>query len=143
MTIQRTLSIIKPDAVRKNHIGAIIARFEAAGLHVIAAKMEKLTPEQAREFYKVHADKPFFGTLVEFICSGPVFIQVLEGVHAVQLNRDLMGATDPQHAAPRTIRADFAESIDQNAVHGSDSLVTASWEINFFFKEDQCFSREI
>jgi nucleoside-diphosphate kinase len=142
MTLQRTLSIIKPDAVRKNHIGAITARFEAAGLHIIAARMEKLSPPQAQAFYKVHQDKPFFAKLVEFISSGPILIQVLEGPNAVQLTRDLMGATDPKQAAPHTIRADFAESIDQNAVHGSDSITTAEEEIDFFFKEGQYFSRD-
>jgi nucleoside-diphosphate kinase len=142
MTIQRTLSIIKPDAVRKNNIGAITLRFEQAGLQVIAAKMEKLTLKQAKEFYKIHQGKPFFNKLIEFICSGPVMIQVLEGPDAIQLNRKLMGATDPKQAAPHTIRADFAESIDQNAVHGSDSVATAIQEIDFFFKKGQCFSRE-
>ncbi|MES2998674.1 MAG: nucleoside-diphosphate kinase [Pseudomonadota bacterium] len=142
MTIQRTLSIIKPDAVRKNNIGAITQRFEEAGLRVVAAKMQKLTTEQAKEFYGVHSDKSFFYKLVEFICSGPVMIQVLEGPDAIQLNRQLMGATDPKQAAPGTIRAEFAESIDQNAVHGSDSLETAQQEIGFFFTQDQCFSRE-
>ncbi len=142
MTTQRTLSIIKPDAVRKNHIGAISQRFEGAGLQIIAAKMEKLTPEQAKKFYGIHRDRPFFNDLVEFICSGPVMIQVLEGPEAIQKNRELMGATDPKQALPGTIRADFAESIDKNAVHGSDSAETAKQEIAFFFEEKQCFSRE-
>ncbi|MES2142366.1 MAG: nucleoside-diphosphate kinase [Pseudomonadota bacterium] len=142
MTNQRTLSIIKPDAVRKNHIGAIIQRFEEAGLQIIAAKMEKLTQTQAGEFYAIHKDRPFFKDLVNFICSGPVMIQVLEGSDAIQKNRELMGATDPKHAAADTIRADFAESIDKNAVHGSDSTETAKQEIAFFFTEEQCFSRD-
>jgi nucleoside-diphosphate kinase len=142
MTTQRTLSIIKPDAVAKNHIGAITQRFEDAGLRIIAAKMEKLTQEQAEAFYGIHKERPFFKDLVKFICSGPVMIQVLEGPDAIQLNRQLMGATDPKQAASGTIRADFAESIDQNAVHGSDSVETAQQEIHFFFKEEQCFSRE-
>lgn len=142
MTIQRTLSIIKPDAVKANKIGAIIMRFEEAGLRVIAAKMEKLTLKQAQDFYAVHKDRPFFNDLVAFICSGPVMIQVLEGPDAILLNRSLMGATDPKQAAAGTIRADFAESIDKNAVHGSDSSETAKQEIAFFFTEAQCFSRE-
>ena len=142
MTNQRTLSIIKPDAVRKNHIGAIIQRFEDAGLQIIAAKMEKLTQTQAGEFYAIHKDRPFFKDLVNFICSGPVMLQVLEGPDAIQKNRELMGATDPKHAAAGTIRADFAESIDKNAVHGSDSNETAKQEIAFFFTEEQCFSRD-
>ncbi|WP_218814363.1 nucleoside-diphosphate kinase [Rickettsiella endosymbiont of Dermanyssus gallinae] len=142
MRIQRTLSIIKPDAVKANKIGAIIMRFEEAGLRVIAAKMEKLTLKQAQDFYAVHKDRPFFNDLVAFICSGPVMIQVLEGPDAILLNRSLMGATDPKQAAAGTIRADFAESIDKNAVHGSDSSETAKQEIAFFFTEAQCFSRE-
>lgn len=142
MAIQRTLSIIKPDAVRKNHIGAIIQRFEGAGLRIIAAKMQQLTKAQAEEFYAVHKERTFFKELVEFICSGPVMVQVLEGPNAIQKNRELMGATDPNQAAPGTIRADFAESIDKNAVHGSDSVETAKQEIAFFFTEEQCFSRE-
>jgi nucleoside-diphosphate kinase len=142
MTTQRTLSIIKPDAVKKNKIGAITLRFEEAGLRIIAAKMEKLTAEQAQGFYAVHKNKPFFNDLVTFICSGPVMIQILEGPDAIRLNRALMGATDPKQAAVGTIRADFAESIDQNAVHGSDSTETAKQEIAFFFTDAQCFSRE-
>jgi len=141
MTVQRTLSIIKPDAVKNDKIGAITMRFEAAGLRVIAAKMEKLTLKQAQDFYAVHKDRPFFNDLVAFICSGPVMIQVLEGPNAILLNRSLMGATDPKQAAAGTIRADFAESIDKNAVHGSDSIETAKQEIAFFFTEAQCFSR--
>ena len=142
MTIQRTLSIIKPDAVKNDKIGAITMRFEAAGLRVIAARMEKLTLKQAQDFYAVHKDRPFFNDLVAFICSGPVMIQVLEGPDAILLNRSLMGATDPKQAEAGTIRADFAASIDQNAVHGSDSIETAKQEIAFFFTEAQCFSRE-
>ncbi len=142
MTIQKTLSIIKPDAVRKNNIGAITQRFEAAGLKVIAARMEKLTRVQAEKFYQVHKERPFFNQLVDFICSGPIMIQVLEGPDAILKNRQLMGATDPMQAEAGTIRADFAESISQNAVHGSDSLETARHEIAFFFTQDQCFSEE-
>ena len=142
MTIQRTLSIIKPDAVEKKLIGAITHRFEKAGLRVIAARMETLTQGEAGDFYRVHQNRPFFNDLVKFICSGPVMIQVLEGADAIQLNRRLMGATNPKEAEPGSIRADFAESIDKNAVHGSDSIETAKEEINFFFKKNQCFSRE-
>ena len=142
MTIQKTLSIIKPDAVRKNNIGAITQRFEAAELKVIAARMEKLTRVQAEKFYQVHKERPFFNQLVDFICSGPIMIQVLEGPDAILKNRQLMGATDPMQAEAGTIRADFAESISQNAVHGSDSVETARHEIAFFFTQDQCFSEE-
>lgn len=141
MTIQKTLSIIKPDAVRKNIIGVITQRFEKAGLKVIAARMEKLTPAQAEKFYEVHKNRPFFTELVDFICSGPVMIQVLEGPNAILKNREIMGATDPKQAAQGTIRADFAESISQNAVHGSDSIDTAQREIAFFFIQNQCFSQ--
>lgn len=143
MAIQKTLSIIKPDAVRKNNIGAITRRFEEAGLKVIAARMEKLTCEQAKIFYQVHKERPFFNQLVDFICSGPIMIQVLEGPNAILKNRQIMGATDPMQAEAGTIRADFAESISQNAVHGSDSLETARQEIAFFFTHDQCFSEEL
>lgn len=139
MTIQKTLSIIKPDAVRKNCIGEITKRFENSGLKVIAARMERLKKDQAEKFYEIHKDKSFFNELVEFMCSGPVMIQVLEGVNAILKNRELMGATDPQQALPGTIRADFAESVSQNAVHGSDSIETAKQEIAFFFTPDQCF----
>ena len=142
MAIQRTLSIIKPDAVGKNYIGAITQRFERAGLRVVAARMERLTQEEAEKFYGVHQERPFFKDLVKFICSGPVMVQVLEGPDAILLNRRLMGATDPKQAEAGTIRADFAESIDKNAVHGSDSIETAKEEIAFFFKEEQCFGRE-
>ena len=133
VAVQRTLSIIKPDAVAKNAIGQILARFEAAGLTVVAARMTKLSREQAEGFYAVHRERPFFRDLVAFMTSGPVMIQVLEGENAIQRNRDLMGATDPRKAAPGTIRADFADSIDANAVHGSDAPATAAIEIAYFF----------
>lgn len=138
---EQTLSIIKPDAVAKNHIGAILARFEKAGLKIVAARMEHLSREQAEGFYAVHKERPFFKDLVEFMISGPVLISVLEGKNAVLANRDIMGATDPKKADPGTIRADFADSIDANAVHGSDSLENARTEINYFFKKNQIFSR--
>ena len=133
MALERTLSIIKPDAVAKNVIGAIYQRFEQAGLRVIAARMRQLSRAEAEGFYAVHRERPFFKALVEFMISGPVMIQVLEGESAVQKHRDLMGATDPKKAAPGTIRADFADSIDANAVHGSDAAATASVEIAYFF----------
>ena len=133
MALQRTLSIIKPDAVAKNVIGAIYQRFEQAGLRVVAARMRHLSRAEAEGFYAVHRERPFFKALVEFMISGPVMIQVLEGEHAVQKHRDLMGATDPKKAAPGTIRADFADSIDANAVHGSDAAETAVVEIAYFF----------
>lgn len=133
MPIERTLSIIKPDAVAKNVIGQIYTRFEDAGLRIVAARMEHLSREQAEGFYAVHRDRPFFPALVEFMTSGPVMIQALEGENAISLNRELMGATNPQEAAPGTIRADFAESIDANAVHGSDGPETARAEIAYFF----------
>ncbi len=139
--MQQTLSIIKPDAVNKNVIGAINARFEKAGLNIVAARMLKLSQQQAEEFYGVHKQRPFFQGLVEFISSGPVLVQVLEGENAISLNRELMGATNPKDAAPGTIRADFADSIDENAVHGSDAPETAAWEINFFFKPEEIHSR--
>lgn len=141
MAVERTLSIIKPDAVAKNVIGKISARFEEAGLRIVAARMTRLTQTEAEGFYAVHKDRPFFRELVEYMTSGPVMIQVLEGDDAVQKNRDLMGATDPRKAAKGTIRADFAQSIDANAVHGSDSLQTAATEINFFFPKQQIHSR--
>lgn len=140
MAIERTLSIIKPDAVGKNVIGQILARFEQAGLKIVNAKMMHLTREQAEKFYEVHQSRPFFNDLVEFMISGPVMVQVLEGDNAIALNRDLMGATNPQEAAPGTIRADFADSIDANAVHGSDGPETAVQEVAFFFG-DQLFLR--
>lgn len=133
MSVERTLSIIKPDAVAKNVIGQIYTRFENAGLRIVAAKMAHLSREQAEGFYAVHRERPFFPALVEFMTSGPVMIQVLEGEDAINLNRELMGATNPQEAAPGTIRADFAESIDANAVHGSDGPETAVTEIAYFF----------
>lgn len=137
MTIERTLSIIKPDAVAKNVIGEIYSRFEKAGLSVVAARMVHLSKQQAEGFYAEHKERPFFGDLVSFMTSGPVMIQVLEGDDAVIKNRDLMGATNPKDAAAGTIRADFAQSIDENAVHGSDSTTSAAREIAYFFTEDQ------
>lgn len=133
MAIERTLSIIKPDAVAKNVVGQIVSRFENAGLKVIAARMAHLSRAEAEGFYAVHKERPFFNDLVSFMISGPVFIQALEGENAIQKNRDLMGATDPKKAEPGTIRADFAESIDANAVHGSDAPETAAVEIAYFF----------
>ncbi|MGD9945625.1 MAG: nucleoside-diphosphate kinase [Burkholderiaceae bacterium] len=141
MAVERTLSIIKPDAVAKNVIGQIYTRFEGAGLKVIAARMMHLSREQAGAFYAVHKERPFFKDLVDFMVSGPVMIQVLEGDDAIQKNRDLMGATDPKKAAPGTIRADFADSIDANAVHGSDGAETARTEIGFFFPALDVHSR--
>jgi nucleoside-diphosphate kinase len=133
MAVERTLSIIKPDAVANNVIGEIYSRFEGAGLKVIAARMKQLSRADAEGFYAVHRERPFFKDLVDFMTSGPVMIQVLEGESAVQKNRDLMGATDPKKAAKGTIRADFAQSIDANAVHGSDSAQNAAVEITYFF----------
>lgn len=133
MAIERTLSIIKPDAVAKNVIGKIYQRFEDAGLKVIAAKMKHLSRKEAEGFYAVHRERPFFNDLVEFMISGPVMIQALEGESAIAKNRELMGATDPKKAAPGTIRADFAQSVDANAVHGSDAPETAAVEIAYFF----------
>lgn len=133
MTVEYTLSIIKPDAVKKNVIGQIISRFEKAGLEIVAAKMKHLTQREAEGFYAVHKERPFFKDLVSFMISGPVMIQVLKGQNAVLKNRELMGATNPKEAAPGTIRADFADSIDANAVHGSDAVDTAKQEIAFFF----------
>ena len=141
MTIERTLSIIKPDAVAKNVIGQIYARFEAAGLKIVAARMVRLSRAEAEAFYAVHKGRPFFNDLVSFMVSGPVMIQALEGENAVLRNRDLMGATDPKKAAPGTIRADFADSIDANAVHGSDAPETAHQEVAFFFSGMSVFSR--
>jgi len=141
MTIERTLSIIKPDAVAKNVIGQIYARFEAAGMKVVAARMARLSRADAEAFYAVHKERPFFNDLVTFMISGPVMIQALEGDNAVLKNRDLMGATDPKKAAPGTIRADFADSIDANAVHGSDALETAAIELAFFFPAMNVYSR--
>ena len=133
MSVERTLSIIKPDAVAKNVVGQIVARFEGAGLKVIAARMLQLSRADAERFYAVHSARPFFKDLVDFMISGPVFVQALEGESAIQKNRDLMGATDPKKADKGTIRADFAESIDANAVHGSDSAENAAIEIAYFF----------
>jgi len=141
MAIERTLSIIKPDAVAKNVIGQIYARFEAAGLKVVAAKMVHLSQGEAEAFYGVHKARPFFKDLVAFMVSGPVMIQALEGEDAILKNRDLMGATDPKKAAPGTIRADFADSIDANAVHGSDAPETAANEIAFFFPGMNVYAR--
>jgi nucleoside-diphosphate kinase len=141
MATERTLSIIKPGAVRDNHIGGIVAKFEAAGLRVVASKMIRMSEAQAGEFYGVHRDQPFFGELVEFMTYGPVVVQVLEGENAIQANRDVMGATNPANAAPGTIRAEFATSITENAVHGSDGPDTARSEISFFFKDSEIFSR--
>lgn len=135
MTTEYTLSIIKPDAVAKNVVGKIIARFEEAGLKVAAAKTMQLTQAQAEAFYAVHKERGFFKDLVKFMISGPVFVQVLKGPNAIKKNRDIMGATNPKDAAPGTIRADFADSIDANAVHGSDSPETAKQEIAFFFAQ--------
>lgn len=137
MALERTLSIVKPDAVAKHVIGEILTRFEKAGLKIVAGRMAHLSREQAEGFYSVHKERPFFNDLVEFMISGPVFISVLEGESAIQKNRDLMGATNPQEAAPGTIRADFADSIDANAVHGSDGPETAAQEITFFFKAEE------
>jgi len=138
MAIERTFSIIKPDAVAKNLIGAILSRFENNGLRVIAMKMLHLTREQAQGFYAVHRERPFYQDLVEFMTSGPVVVQVLEGEDAIRKNRELMGATNPAEAAPGTIRADFAKTVDENAVHGSDGPETAAQEIEFFFSDGLC-----
>ena len=141
MALERTLSIIKPDAVKKNVIGQILARFEEAGLRVIAARMMFLSRAQAEGFYAVHRGRPFFADLVQFMTSGPVLVQVLEGDNAIAKNRELMGATDPNKAEKGTIRADFAESIDANAVHGSDAPDTAKTEIAYFFPACEVFPR--
>jgi nucleoside-diphosphate kinase len=141
MALERTLSIIKPDAVQKNVIGQILARFEAAGLRVVAARMMHLSRAEAEGFYAVHRQRPFFRDLVDFMISGPVLVQVLEGDNAIARNRELMGATDPRKADRGTIRADFAESIDANAVHGSDSPDTARTEVAYFFPACEVFSR--
>jgi nucleoside-diphosphate kinase len=141
MAVERTLSIIKPDAVKKNVIGQIVARFESGGLRVIAARMMHLSRAEAEGFYAVHRERPFFRDLVEFMTSGPVLVQVLEGENAIARNRELMGATDPKKAAKGTIRADFADSIDANAVHGSDAPDTARVEVAYFFPACEVFSR--
>lgn len=141
MAVERTLSIVKPDAVAKNVIGQIYSRFESAGLKIVAARLSQLSRAEAEGFYAVHKDRPFFKGLVDFMVSGPVAIQVLEGENAVLKNRELMGATDPQKAEKGTIRADFAASIDANAVHGSDSPENAAIEIAYFFASSQIYSR--
>ena len=141
MSLERTISIIKPDAVAKNVIGEIYTHFEKAGLCVVAAKMMHLTREQAEGFYAVHSSRPFFKDLVEFMISGPVMVQILEGENAIAVNREVMGATNPADAAPGTIRAKFASSIDENAVHGSDALETANVEINYFFTAEELCER--
>jgi nucleoside-diphosphate kinase len=141
MALERTISIIKPDAVAKNVIGQIYTRFEQAGLKVVAARMKQLSRQEAEGFYAVHRERPFFNALVDFMISGPVMIQVLEGENAVLKNRELMGATNPKDAAPGTIRADFADSIDANAVHGSDSQENAAIEIAYFFPQTDVYAR--
>ena len=141
MALERTLSILKPDVVAANEIGEILSRFESEGLKIVAAKMVHLSKEQAEGFYAVHKARPFFNALVEFMISGPVFVQVLERENAVLKNREIMGATNPKDAKPGTIRADFAKSIDENAVHGSDSKENAAIEIDFFFKNEDICSR--
>ena len=141
MAVERTFSIIKPDAVANNVVGAIYSRFEQAGLRIIAAKMAHLTRAQAEGFYAVHKERPFFKDLVNFMISGPLIMQVFEGENAIVRNREIMGATDPKQAAPGTIRADFASSIDENAVHGSDSPETAKSEIEYFFKANEICPR--
>ena len=141
MAVERTISIIKPDAVAKNVIGEIYARFEKGGLKIIAAKMMHLSKEQAGAFYAVHKERPFYNDLVAFMTSGPVMVQVLEGENAIAKNREIMGATNPKDAAPGTIRADFATTVDENAVHGSDGPDTAKAEIAFFFKDNEICPR--
>jgi nucleoside-diphosphate kinase len=141
MTTERTLSIIKPDAVGKNVIGKIISRFEENNLYLVAGKLVQLSDEMASGFYAEHEGKPFFNDLKKFMTSGPVFVQVLEGENAVQKNRDLMGSTNPKEAAPGTIRADFANSIDANAVHGSDSVESAKREIEYFFNTEEILNK--
>ena len=142
MVVERTLSIIKPDAVAKNLIGKINQSFEDAGLAIVACKMMQLTPERAGAFYAVHKERPFYKDLVSFMVSGPVLVQVLEGENAITKNRDIMGATDPKKAEAHTIRARFADSIDENAVHGSDSAETAAEEIGFFFSKEEVCARK-
>jgi nucleoside-diphosphate kinase len=141
MTVERTLSIVKPDGVAKNLIGEVYRRFEKAGLKIVAAKMMKLRQDQAEGFYAVHKARPFYADLVRYMTSGPVMVQVLEGENAIQANRDIMGATNPKQAAPGTIRADFAASIEENVVHGSDGPETAKNEIAFFFSEAELCPR--
>ena len=141
MAVERTLSIVKPDGVRKNVIGEVYRRFEVAGLRIVAARMRRLSQSEAEGFYSVHRERPFFKDLVAYMISGPVIVQVLEGENAVAKHRDIMGATDPKKAAPGTIRADLAESIEQNVVHGSDSAENAAREIAFFFSETELCPR--
>lgn len=141
MTLEQTLSIIKPDAVGKNKIGDIISRFETKGLRVVGAKMQHLSKAEAEGFYAVHKERPFYKDLVSFMTTGPVLIMVLEGDNAIAKNRDIMGATDPKKALPGTIRADLANSIDENAVHGSDAVETAKEEISYFFKQNELCPR--
>jgi nucleoside-diphosphate kinase len=141
MSLERTLSIVKPDGVRRNVIGDVYNRFEKAGLRIVAARMLRLSQAQAESFYGIHRERPFFRDLVSYMTSGPVLVQVLEGENAVAKNRDIMGATDPKKAAPGTIRADLAESIEQNVVHGSDSLESAAREVAFFFSETELCPR--
>ena len=141
MTVERTLSIVKPDGVRKNVIGDVYRRFEKSGLSIVAARMTRLTTAQAEAFYAIHRERPFFRELVSFMTSGPVMVQVLEGADAVAKNREVMGATDPKKAAPGTIRADLASSIDQNVVHGSDSVENAATEVAFFFAQSEICAR--
>lgn len=141
LSAEQTLSIVKPDSIEQNHLGEIEACLESSGLHIVAAKMIELTPDQAKQFYAIHKDRPFYSDLVAFMTSGPILVQVLEGEDAVALNRKVMGATDPAKASPGTIRADFGTNIQQNAVHGSDSLENAKKEIDFFFKPDEIHPR--
>jgi len=141
VAVERTLSIIKPDAVGKNHIGDIYNRFEQAGLKIVAARMKHMTPGEAEGFYAIHKDRPFFKDLVRFMTTGPVMVSVLEGPNAVAKHREILGATDPKKAAKSTIRADFAKSIDENAVHGSDSLENAKSEISYFFRTTELCPR--
>ena len=141
MSVERTLSIVKPDGVAKNIIGEVYSRFEKAGLKVVAAKMMQLSQAQAQEFYAVHKERPFYKDLVSFMISGPVMVQVLEGENAIAKNREVMGATNPKDAAPGTIRADFANSVDENVVHGSDAAETAKQELAFFFKDNEICPR--
>lgn len=141
MAVERTLSIVKPDAVGKNLIGKIYSRFEDAGLRIVAARMLRLSREQAEQFYAVHKQRPFYGDLVSFMTSGPVMVQVLEGEDAIARNREVMGATDPKKAEPGTIRADFADNVEENAVHGSDAPETAATEIAFFFSDSEICTR--
>ncbi|RUO23616.1 nucleoside-diphosphate kinase [Aliidiomarina iranensis] len=141
MALERTLSIIKPDAVAKNVIGAIVNRFETSGLRIVGQKMMHLSKEQAEGFYAEHSERPFFAALVEFMTSGPIVVMTLEGEDAVRKNREIMGATNPQEAAAGTLRADFAETIDENAVHGSDAVESAAREIAYFFSDEEVCSR--